>query len=103
MDTLQVAYEILYSLEHKEKPKYMGQIVSPEALKVDPEKWLEVVQSLLEEGYVSGVTIRKTILGETRVDIANARITLSGAEYLKENSVMRKIAKIATDVITIAK
>ena len=34
MSTLQIAYEILYSLEHKKKADYMGQIISPTALDV---------------------------------------------------------------------
>lgn len=34
MDTLQIAYKILYSLEHKEKADYMGQLVSPQKLDV---------------------------------------------------------------------
>ena len=37
------------------------------------------------------------------VDIEDARITLNGAEYLRENSAMRKFAQIATDFINIVK
>ena len=103
MDTLQIAYKILYSLEHKEKADYMGQLISPEKLGVDPEKWLDVIEALLDEKYIAGVTVKKTILGEKQVDVRDARITLSGAQYLKENSAMRKFAKVATDVITIVK
>lgn len=103
MDTLQIAYKILYSLEHKKKVDYMGQIISPSALGVDQDQWLDVVQSLLDEKYIAGVEIKKDILGETYVDVKNARITLAGAQYLKENSAMRKIAQIATDVIQIIK
>lgn len=103
MDTLQIAYKILYSLEHKKKADYMGQIISPAALDVPEDKWLDVLQTLLDEGYVSGAKVGKDILGNQYADVKNIRITVKGAEYLSENSTMRKIAKVATDVITIIK
>lgn len=103
MDTLQIAYKILYSLEHKKKADYMGQIISPAALDVPEDKWLDVLQTLLDEGYVSGARVGKDILGNQYADVKNIRITVKGAEYLSENSTMRKIAKVATDVITIIK
>lgn len=103
MDTLQIAYKILYSLEHKKKADYMGQIISPAALDVPEDKWLDVLQTLLDEGYVSGARVGKDILGNQYADVKNIKITVKGAEYLSENSTMRKIAKVATDVITIIK
>lgn len=103
MDTLQIAYKILYALEHKDAPQYMGQVISPEKIGAEPEKWLEVVQSLLEEGYISGVKISMDILGNQMVDVKNARITLKGAEYLRDNSAMRRFAQIAAGIIEIVK
>lgn len=103
MDTLQIAYKILHSLEDKKQADYMGQIISPSALGVEENKWLEVIQSLLDEGYIAGVKLSKDILGNQMVDVKNARITLKGAEYLRDNNAMRKFAKVATDVITILK
>ena len=103
MDTLQIAYKILYSLEHKKKADYMGVLISPEALGVEPEKWLDVIKMLLDEKYITGAKIYKDILGGENVDIKNVKITLRGAEYLNENSAMRKFAKVATNVINIAK
>lgn len=103
MDTLQIAYKILYALEHKENPQYMGQAISPERVGAEPGKWLEVVQSLLEEGYVSGVSISEDIVGNQLVDVENARITLKGAEYLRDNSAMRRFAQIATGIIEIVR
>lgn len=103
METLQIAYKILYELEHNKTDTYKGLLISPEKLNVDSDKWLEVVQSLVDEQYITGVRVSRNIMGETMVDIKNARITLKGAEYLQENSVMKKIGKVATDVITIAK
>ena len=103
MDTLQTAYKILYSLEHKKKADYMGVLISPAKLGVQEDEWLEVIQSLQDEGYITGVKIQTNILGNQMVDIEDARITLNGAEYLRENSAMREFAQIATDFINIVK
>lgn len=103
MNTLQIAYKILYSLEHKNKVDYMGQIIGPVALDVPEEKWIDVLQMLLEEGYISGAKIGKDILGNQYADIRNVKITLKGAQYLSENSAMKRYARVATDVITIIK
>lgn len=103
MNTLQIAYKILYSLEHKKRADYMGQIISPAALDIPEEDWIDVLQMLLEEGYISGAKIGKDILGNQYADIKNVKITLKGAQYLSENSAMKRFAKVATDVITIIK
>lgn len=103
MDTLQTAYKILYSLEHRKKADYMGVLISPAKLGVSEEEWLDVIQALLDEGYIAGVRLQKDILDNQVADIKNARITLKGAEYLRDNNAMRKFAQIATDVINIVK
>ena len=103
METLQIAYRILKGLESGKKNPYMGSMIGPAALDVDPEKWAEVMESLLEEGYIRGVVIRENILGEKVIDIENSKITLAGAQYLKENSMMKKIGDLVTNVISITK
>ena len=102
MDTLETAYKILYSLEHKEKPEYMGQIIGPDKLGVSDAEWLSVVKLLLDDGYIAGITIKRNIIGETKVDISDAHITLKGATYLQENSGFARFRRTATDVISIA-
>lgn len=103
METLEIAYKILYSLETGKKADYMGKLISPEKLDVPEDKWLDVMQTLSDEGYISGISIKENILGETKVDIKRAMITIKGAEYLHENNAMKKFGKIATDVITVFK
>lgn len=101
MNTLETAYKILKNLESAKDVDYMGTLISPEHLNVSDEEWLMVMRNLIEEGYVRGVEISKNVLGETKVDIEEARITLKGAQYLHENSSMQKFMRIATNVITI--
>lgn len=96
-NTLHVAYLILNALEK-------GKNASPEALNVEEEKWYEVIETLLDEGYIKGVTVKKDIIGNRHVHLEDARITLQGATYLQENSAMVKIAKaIGTGVEIAAK
>ncbi len=103
MNTLQIAYKILYSLEYENKADYMGRLISPEKLGVTPDKWFEVLTSLIDEGYITGARVYTDIIGEKHVDIKNIKITLKGAEYLSENSAMKKLARVATDIIDIVK
>ena len=101
MDTLHIAYKILYSLEHEDRADYMGLVVSPEKLKVSETEWLKVIRILSNDGYISGVQIQKNVLGETEVDIQDISITMKGGEYLRENNIMKQIAKVATNIISI--
>lgn len=48
MDTLQIAYKILHSLETKKKADYMGTIISPQRLGIEDDEWLDVIRSLLD-------------------------------------------------------
>ncbi len=103
MTTLQIAYKILYGLEHREKAEYMGSLIGPEKLGMSPDRWLEVLTSLADEGYIAGARVYTDITGEKHADIKNIRITLKGAEYLSENSVMKRLGRVATDIIDIVK
>ena len=100
METLTIAYKILKGLE-KRKGRPTSEAISPAAVNADPEKWLEVMESLIDEGYIKGVEIKKNVLGETDVDMDSAKITFSGAQYLSENSMMKKIASAVGDVIPV--
>lgn len=53
------------------------------------------ISMLSEAGYVSGVDRREFADGEVSVDYSGISITLSGIQFLWENSAMRKIAEFA--------
>ena len=48
---------------------------------------------LSDEGYIKGVNIQGFLDGGMGVNTDNIRITLKGLEYLKENTIMKKIQK----------
>lgn len=102
MNTLHIAYKILSGLESRNRDISVAAQIGPAALKLDEADWMEVMRTLVDEGYVAGVDIGTDILGQARADVKRARITMAGAEYLHENSAMKKIAKFASDVITVA-
>lgn len=101
MNTLKAAYRILNALEHKDRSLAMSAQIGPDAIGVEQADWLDVINALLDDGYITGITVKKDILGETSVDMRQARITMKGAEYLHENSTMKKIANVAADILDI--
>lgn len=103
MNTLHAAYKILSKLEHKDRDLSISAQIGPAALGMEEADWLDVMHTLLDEGFIAGVEIKRDILGNTNVDMRRARITMTGAEYLHENSAMTKIAKAVSDIVTIIK
>jgi hypothetical protein len=62
------------------------------ALDVSPARWLALIEMMVGEGYVTGVTIRRYIHEkQPRIVDFNPRITLKGLEYFSENSVMKRM------------
>jgi len=56
---------------------------------------------LVDNGYVKGVVVIKTLSHES-VKVNNIQITLKGLEYLAENSLMKKAASLAKGISDIA-
>ena len=103
MESLKLAYRILSQLEKHATEENLGQHIGPDALKVNEKDWLRVMKMLLSAGYIEGVTIKEDVLGGVNVNISKAILTMKGAEYLAENSVMAKIGKTVSNIISIAK
>ena len=99
-----IAYKILKKLNNKYNENYtfIGELISPEVLKCNPLEWRDVMEELYREGYITGIYVNTDILGNKEFNIANAKITLKGADYLKTNSAFNDFRNIATDVISIA-
>ncbi len=95
-ETLSLAYKILKALENGEHP---ATSLQPEVLGCSPSKLGQVLKSLIAEGYIRNVRIYTDILGTPIADVSKAEITLKGAEYLNENSVMKKIGSAVTGLI----
>lgn len=64
-----------------------------------PEKyWVFIIVSLVEEGYIRGLSPMSTKNGIVIDNLQYARITPKGIEYLFENSLMEKVKKTLRDL-----
>jgi hypothetical protein len=60
------------------------------------------MEMLAHNGYVEGISVKRSLDGDIAISLSGPRITLKGLEYLQENSLMRKAAALAkgiTDLI----
>lgn len=64
--------------------------ISHEILEVNKTYWIEVFQILLDEKFVSGISIVSTLGKQDSIKFINPKITLKGIEFLQENSIMQK-------------
>lgn len=58
--------------------------------------WVQIMSELVEHGFVSGISISRVTTGDT-VNCAKPRVTLDGVQFLMENSMMNKAAKILSE------
>ena len=59
------------------------------------------MEMLTAEGYIDGVSLKRTLDGDVAVSVSNPRITLKGLEYFQENSLMKKAADLAKGIADI--
>lgn len=91
-DYFVIAYRILSYLYECFK---MGErpdtdMFGPATLGINNGYWVNVMESLFNEGYIIGFTFRTPIGGVRGVKICDLRITQKGIEFLQENSLMAK-------------
>ncbi|EKX91855.1 YjcQ family protein [Peptostreptococcus anaerobius] len=66
-------------------------------LKVSDNRINKIIESLVEDGYLTGIKISKSKTGNI-VMFINPRLTIKGMEFLQENSTMQKIKNGLKDV-----
>ena len=94
MRALDTIYRILKELEKAMSVKDFNTAkISAERLKISKELWNNVIELLVDNGYVKGVEMFKDITGELNIDMDNIRITIKGLEFLIEKD--PSIVKIA--------
>lgn len=75
---------------------------SPVALGINNGYWCNLIESLANEGYITGVAFSTAVGSISGVKVYNMKITQKGIEFLQENSRMKKAAefiKTAIDII----
>ncbi|MFR1318233.1 YjcQ protein [Peptostreptococcus anaerobius] len=96
MDNMKVVYKVLAEVD-----KQMDNIDFDESfiknLKVSDNRINKIIESLVEDGYLTGIKISKSKTGNI-VMFINPRLTIKGMEFLQENSTMQKIKNGLKDV-----
>lgn len=99
MDNFKIIYRILKALEASmDCDEFDAAMISAEKLKISENRWARLLAMLTDEGYISGLSITKSIDGIIVINESNPAITLKGLEYLNENSFMKKAANLAKGI-----
>ena len=102
MDNFRTIYKILRYLEQAmdyDEPDLDR--ISADALDISEQRWIAIMEMLAREGYIDGMTVKRSTDGSVSISIPHPRITLRGLEYLQENSAMQKAARIAKGIAEI--
>lgn len=99
-------YRILKVLrDSMDLDEFDAERISPEQLGVSKNKRDAILVQLLRAGYIEGPQSTQYI-GDTKpklTDLQYTRITLTGLNYLDENSLMRKAARLAKGITEVIK
>lgn len=102
MDNFKVIYRILWHLERAmDYDEADMEFISAENLRISRQRWIAIMEMLAREGYVAGIEVKHPADGEICLSLSDVRITLKGLEYLQENSLMQKAAKLAKGIAEI--
>ena len=97
MDNFRAIYKILHTLDRaKGDEDFNDDTISADALKIPHKDWEQLLIELQRNGYIDGVVYTRTMTDKFPhiVEPAYPRITLTGMEYLANNTMMKKIAGV---------
>ena len=103
MDDFKIIYRILKAIYvSMDYDEFDNNSISPEVLRVSPQKLDALLIMLVNDGLVEGFQVLLTAGGGRGVKIAGKpALTLKGLEYLEDNSMMKKAAKAAKGIIDV--
>ena len=103
MEEFTQIYRILQILKKAmDVEEFEKELISSEAIKVNYTKWCRLMAMLANNGYVSGVSVWNSLDCQyPKIELVRPEITLKGLEYLEENSMMKKVSKVAKGVIDV--
>ena len=99
MDNFKIIYRILKYLEKAmdyEEPDL--DFISFSKLGISEHRWTAIMEMLVNEGYITGVEVKRSVDGDMCMSVCNMRITMKGLEYLQENSLMKKASNMAKGI-----
>lgn len=98
-DNFKIIYKILSILKSSlDNLKCDIDRLSPQSLNISIEKRDNIIELLLDKNLIKGVIIKKYQDGDSVLVLNDIKITLDGLEYLEENSIMKKMYKLARGI-----
>ncbi len=101
MNDFTVIYQILKIFQAAmDLEEFDPDVISPNRLKVSENRLSKLLIMLAKNGYIEGITVNRSVLTPVpSVYIeSSASITLKGLEYLEDNSMMKKAAKLVKGI-----
>lgn len=99
-ENYKIIYKILKTLERAmDIEDFDFQSIQAKALGISDQRWAHIIEMLIDEGYIKGVSITRDMTGNTLTSFSYPRITLKGLEYLSENAVMKRMYKAAKGLV----
>lgn len=94
-DYFVVAYRILRYLNECFKAGERAEVdmFGPDALGINNGYWVNMLESLSNEGYITGVEFPSAIGSIRSAKVYDARITQKGIEFLEDNTKIKKAAQ----------
>lgn len=98
-DNFKIIYKILSILKSSlDNLKCDVDRLSPQSLNISIEKRDNIIELLLDKNLIKGVIIKKYQDGDSVLVLNDIKITLDGLQYLEENSIMKKMYKLARGI-----
>lgn len=100
MEYFSVIYKILKAIEKSmDYDEFDFNSISPETMGITRNRWEAIMLELARSGYISGVELIP-IMGRSTpgIKIEKPILTIKGAEYLNENSMMKKACRMAKEI-----
>jgi hypothetical protein len=94
-------YRILKTLlNYAGRQDFTNELISAKKLGVSYEEWSYIMILLQKSGFIDGVVYTQTLSQRFPeiVDISHVGITISGIEYVEENSTMKKVGELLKEV-----
>lgn len=104
MEYFSIIYAILKAIEKSmDVEEFDRSSISAEFLHISQTRWEIIMCELVRNGYISGVYVVPIAGREVPgIKVARPILTIKGAEYLQENTMMKKAYRLAKGIKDIA-
>lgn len=100
MEYFAIIYKILKAIEYSmDFDEFDKNSISPETLGVSRQRWEAIITELVRNKYITGVELIPIAgKGTPGVKVIRPLLTIQGAEYLSESSMMKKMYNLAKGI-----